>query len=72
MATSTDNLNLNIKYSSEAMNENSHGHEFTLSLGAIDGELPGKSVLIDLGLFLLHYKRIIYLGILTKIPHLNP
>jgi hypothetical protein len=58
-------------YSGETMNEYSHCHEFSLGLSAIDCELPGKGVVIDLRFFFLHYKRFIYLGILTKIPHLN-
>jgi hypothetical protein len=42
-----------------------------LGFSAIDGKLPGEGVVIDLWFFFLHYKRFIYLGILTKIPHLN-
>ncbi len=53
------------------MNEHSHRHEFSLGFSAIDGKLPGEGVVIDLWFFFLHYKRFIYLGILTKIPHLN-
>ncbi len=62
--------NLNF-YPCEAMNINSHWHELSLGLGTIDGKLSGQGVLIDLWFFFLHYKRFIYLGILTKIPHLN-
>jgi hypothetical protein len=36
------------------MNEDSESHEFALGLMSVDCELPGESVLIDMGFFDVH------------------
>lgn len=37
------------------MDEDTEGHELTLGLVAIDCELSGESVLVDVGFFELHH-----------------
>ncbi len=41
-------------YPGDAVNEDLHGHELALGLVAVDSQLPGEGVGVDVGLFLMH------------------
>lgn len=53
------------------MNEDSHGHKFSLGLMTIDGKLPREGILIDVWFLFVHYKRFINIDFIAKVAHLN-